>query len=130
VGLKRFKIIHGLGFCLFFAQLSGAFEVAAMQQPKFYLCVHTKQRIEKGKPCPCGCDKRLKTLARAKLLNADHPCANEGDDSIVPAFARWIFTNSQVGAPPFQYQAFSMAIFSAIYTSYISDIDTPPPRIV
>lgn len=99
-----------------------------MQQPKFYLCVHTKQKIEKGKPCPCGCDKRVKTLARAKLLSADHPCADESDDSIVPAYSRWVFTNE---APSLVARGNTSASYFTplkFLSSIISELETPPPR--
>jgi len=130
VGLKRFKILHGLGFCLFFAQLAGAFEVAAMQQPKFYLCTHTKQRIEKGKPCPCGCDKRLKDLARARLLSAEHPCANEADGAELPAFARWVFIPSAVGASSILSRMSPIYERPFSYVSHFSEVESPPPRLV
>ena len=130
MGLKRFKILHGLGLCLFVTQLAGAFEVAAMQQPKFYLCTHTKQRIEKGKPCPCGCDKRLKALARVKLLAADHPCANEADEPLLPAFARWVFMHPTVGVPSELNQTFFIAERAHSFVSHFSEVETPPPRLV
>lgn len=125
--LKRFKILHGFGLILFFAQISGAIEAIQAQQPKYYLCVHTKQKIEKHKPCPCGCSKRMKAMAKAKLLNADHPCADEADDSVLPAFARWVFTGDQVGLTAVQYHTSRVQISSPLYISYLSDIETPPP---
>ncbi|WP_157210376.1 hypothetical protein [Turneriella parva] len=125
----RWKVIHGLGLCLFFVQLAGAFEVASMQRPKFYLCVHTKQKIEKGKPCPCGCDKRMKALAKVRLLSADHACANESDDAVVPAYSRWLFTNE---APSLVARGMtSTSYFTPItfLSSINSELETPPPRI-
>lgn len=128
VGLKRFKILHGLGLSLFIAQISGAFEVAHAQQPKYYLCVHSKKKIEKHKPCPCGCSKLKKAMAKAKIVKADRACANESDDSVLPAFARWVFTGNQVGLTAVQYQVSAIQINSPLYISYLADIETPPPR--
>lgn len=128
MGLKRFKILHGFGLVLFFAQISGAFEVVHAQQPKYYLCVHTKQKIEKHKPCPCGCSKLKKSLAKAKILKADRACADEAEDSVLPAFARWVFTGDQVGLTAVQYHVSAFQISSPLYISYLADIETPPPR--
>jgi hypothetical protein len=128
--LNRFKILHGLGITLFFAQMSGAFEVAAAQQPRYYLCVHTKQKVEKGKDCPCGCNKRMKLLAKARLLSADHPCASAEEDVFMPAFARWVFTDSQfslaatyvVVRPRFDKTTHLYSVFN--------ELETPPPRVI
>lgn len=125
----RWKFVHGLGLSLFVTQLAGAFEVAQMQQPKFYFCAHTKQKIEKGKPCPCGCDKRLKALARAKLLSADHPCAGEADEPVLPAFARWVFMVTPalpdvgIGRPAVPERKI------VSHLSYYPETETPPPRM-
>ncbi len=124
----RCKILHGFGLTLFIAQLAGAFEVATAQQPKYFLCVHTKQKVQKGKDCPCGCNRLNKAMAKAKILKADHPCADEADDSVLPAFARWVFTGNQVGLTAVQYHVSAIQISSPLYISYLADIETPPPR--
>lgn len=126
---RRWKILHALGLSLFVTQLAGAFEVAQMQQPKFYSCVHTKRKIEKGKPCPCGCDKRLKALARAKLLSADHPCAGEADEPLVPVFARWIFTDAMVLTPTPCGRQVKPHHTPAALISFLPQTETPPPEI-
>ncbi|MCS6972510.1 MAG: hypothetical protein NZL89_05740 [Leptospiraceae bacterium] len=122
------RVFQSLGLCLFVTQFSGAFETAAMQKPKYFYCMHTKRKIEKGKPCPCGCDKRLKALARAKLLSADHPCAEEADRAILPVFARWIFTGStaMLLQTPDSQRAFFVETLH--HTPYFPEKETPPPR--
>lgn len=128
VRLHRFKVLHGFGLILFFAQISGTFEAIQAQQPKYYLCVHSKKKIEKHKPCPCGCSKLKKALAKAKIVKADRVCADEADDSVLPAFARWVFTGDQVGLTAVQYHTSRVQISSPLHISYLSDIETPPPR--
>jgi len=128
MGLKRYKILHGLGLSLFITQMSGAFEVAAAQQPKFFLCVHTKQKVQKGKDCPCGCNKRLKLAAKARLLSADHPCASADEDIFTPIFARWVFTNSEFTLAAANLLSLAQSSSSKLLSSVDSELDTPPPR--
>lgn len=125
---NRFKILHGFGLSLFIAQLAGAFEVAAAQQPKYFLCVHTKQNVQKGKDCPCGCNKRMKLAAKAKLLSADQPCASAEDDVFTPAYARWVFTSSEFTLLAANLRSLPQGDNTHLLSSVISELDTPPPR--
>lgn len=126
--LGRFKILHGFGITLFIAQMSGAFEAVHAQLPKYYLCAHTKQKIEKKKLCPCGCSKKLKSLAKEKLLSTDFSCADETDETVLPSFARWLFTDDQVAILPVQLKMALIKASPPLHSSHLSDIETPPPR--
>lgn len=126
--LNRFKFLHGFGITLFIAQMAGAFEVASAHQPKYYLCVHTKQKIEKGKFCPCGCSKRMKSSTVEKLRNADQSCADETSDTVLPSYARWVFTEPASPAPQISQKAENSDFFIRNLSSVFSEIETPPPK--
>ncbi|MFO1471847.1 MAG: hypothetical protein U1F27_12525 [Turneriella sp.] len=129
MGLNRFKILHGFGISLFIAQMAGAFEVASAHQPKYYLCIHTKQKIEKGKFCPCGCSKRMKGAAVEKLRNADQSCADETSDTVLPSYARWVFTDdAAMPVPQLNHKAENQILFTRNLSSVFSEIETPPPE--
>ncbi len=48
---------------------------------KYFKCQHTKQSVDRSKSCPCGCNKKKRTLVR--LVSADDHC--ESDDVVAHA---------------------------------------------
>jgi hypothetical protein len=49
-------------------------------------CRHTQQRIERGKPCPCGCNRKQKRSLR--IVQDVSSCASDDVLAHAPAFTQ------------------------------------------
>lgn len=123
-----FKLVNILGLALFFAQLGGLFEALHAYQHNYSYCFHTKQKIEKHKPCPCGCKKGLKTRPAAKFVSADQTCSEDSEEALTPVFARWIFIQGNNLVLAQKQQTVSYAEILPYLQSVTIESESPPPR--
>jgi hypothetical protein len=72
---------------VFSASLSGLAESAAhAEHNQWTHCRHTQQRIERGKPCPCGCNRKQKRSLR--IVQDLSSCAADDVVAHAPAFTQ------------------------------------------
>ncbi|MFZ5630622.1 MAG: hypothetical protein ACOY5B_15930 [Spirochaetota bacterium] len=90
---------------IFAASASGIAEsFAHAQHNAWSKCRHTQQRIQRGKPCPCGCSKKARPALRitSDLADCDaddvvaHAPAFSGLDSLITTAERLAPTLSSV----------------------------------
>jgi hypothetical protein len=77
--------------------------VSKLQVKTYFFCPHTKVRVQKGNPCPCG-HKHKSPKKNVVLVDADDVCASPDDDvARMPNFDRivGIFQPFSVMAPDF-----------------------------
>jgi hypothetical protein len=76
---------RAVAICLVFANLVSfscfAEAAASAEHNAYFHCQHTRQKVERTKHCPCGCNKKKKAFIR--LVSADDHC--ESDDVVAHA---------------------------------------------
>jgi hypothetical protein len=91
----------------------------------FFHCQHTRQKIERTKPCPCGCNK--KKNSRMRMTSVDSSCDSDDVVAHAPQFEKLV--SSPLAPELIQAQLAATQYLPAsaeVLTSYYLSPPVPP----